>query len=224
MAEFGRGGAGVKRGQGMNHSSGQQKRCGGYARILGVTFATIAASVLVSACSPYPIYVGNDGTATPRGQSSVEDGSASGNNGEEGAASGTSESPESPDDARPPLEPVIFARVVNDYLGVPFKLGGDDHRGIDCSNLVRNLYRDYDGTRLPASTRSLYRLPHAVRRSELAVGDLVFFRFNGARVSHVGIYLGDGQFVHASESRGVIISSLDDPVYRDRYVGARRVM
>jgi cell wall-associated NlpC family hydrolase len=125
---------------------------------------------------------------------------------------------------RPGVDPAIFSRVVDLYVGLPYKKGGDDEKGFDCSHLVKAVYLDYSGTRLPASTRALYQLPEDVTREELVVGDLVFFSFDDITISHVGIYMGGGRFMHASESRGVIMSSLSDPDFRDAYKGARRVL
>jgi cell wall-associated NlpC family hydrolase len=186
-----------------------------------IIFTLFAASLLFSGCSPYPMY-----TATPHPQSQIvqHDPSNEADPDPGWTTETRSRDEESAEDDRMPVQPTIFSRVVEDYLGVPYALGGGSADGIDCSNLVRVLYRDYDGTRLPASTSRLYNLPNSVLRDELAVGDLVFFTFGGSSdVSHVGVYLGDGRFVHASESRGVIISSLKDAAYKDRYAGARRV-
>lgn len=187
-----------------------------------IIFTLFAASLLFSGCSPYPMY-----TATNRPQSQIaqHDPSDEADPGPDpGWTTKTRSRDEEPvENDRMPVQPTIFSRVVEDYLSVPYQLGGDGSKGIDCSNLVRVLYRDYDGTRLPASTDRLFRLPNSVARDDLAVGDLVFFKFGGADVSHVGVYLGDGRFVHASESSGVIVSSLKDATYKERYVGARRI-
>jgi lipoprotein Spr len=122
------------------------------------------------------------------------------------------------------IDEKLLRRVVETYLGTPYRRGGDNLRGIDCSNLVHAIYRDYDGTDIPDNTRRLFRLPDAIVESDLQVGDLVFFSFAGTRSpSHVGVYLGKNEFVHASETAGVVISSLDEAVYRDAYSGARRV-
>ncbi|MBI3871953.1 MAG: C40 family peptidase, partial [candidate division Zixibacteria bacterium] len=85
------------------------------------------------------------------------------------------------DDSRQPaaqattIDERLFKRVVEGYLGVPYARGGSDSAGMDCSNLVSVLFRDYSGTSLPPSTRALWHLPREVSREELAVGDLVFF-------------------------------------------------
>ncbi|MFN7018048.1 MAG: NlpC/P60 family protein [Fimbriimonadales bacterium] len=109
------------------------------------------------------------------------------------------------------------------YLGTRYRYGGSNARGFDCSGFTSYIYRQY-GISLPHSASAQYRLGRAVSRSELQPGDLVFFRTRGRRVSHVGIYIGNGKFVHASSARGrVRIDTLDSGYYKQRYVGARRI-
>lgn len=175
----------------------------------------------ITGCSPYPMYTTGDITYPSRPQPAQVD--TKDHEPDSDITGNRFDSAVEEDAPEPTVDPVIFSRIVRDYLGVPYKLGGSDRNGIDCSYLVHALYRDYDGRRLPTLTRDLIRVGGRVPADELAVGDLVFFSFNGNNVSHVGVYLGDNRFVHASESRGVIISSLRESVYRERYVGARRV-
>ncbi|GAB4321354.1 MAG: hypothetical protein Kow0074_12270 [Candidatus Zixiibacteriota bacterium] len=175
----------------------------------------------ITGCSPYPIYTSSNFIPPPRPQPAQVD--SRDHEPDPDVAGFRVDSAVDQDAPEPTVDPVIFSRIVRDYLGVPYKLGGNDHNGIDCSYLVHALYRDYDGRRLPTLTRDLIRVGERVPADRLAVGDLVFFSFNGNNVSHVGVYLGDNRFVHASESRGVIISSLRESIYRERYVGARRL-
>jgi cell wall-associated NlpC family hydrolase len=90
--------------------------------------------------------------------------------------------------------------------------------------LVRQVYRQYAGFDLPHDTKKLYKLVSQVDLEDIAYGDLVFFSDGWFSVSHVGIYVGNGSFVHSSETRGVMISSLDEEHFRKRYRGARRVI
>ncbi|MFN3689384.1 MAG: NlpC/P60 family protein [Fimbriimonadales bacterium] len=109
------------------------------------------------------------------------------------------------------------------YLGARYRYGGSNARGFDCSGFTSYIYRQH-GIRLPHSASAQYRLGKPVARNELQPGDLVFFRTRGRRVSHVGIYIGNGKFVHASSARGrVRIDTLDSGYYKQRYVGARRI-
>ena len=135
------------------------------------------------------------------------------------------------EDSQPADEPVqspqinesLMARIIDDYLGTPYKKGGTSINGIDCSSLIRNIYYELDGRSLPPDVRRMYRAGREIERPNLVFGDLVFFGFKTRSPSHVGMYIGNGKFVHASESRGVIISSLDEEIYRSNYSGARRL-
>ena len=109
------------------------------------------------------------------------------------------------------------------YRGVPYRYAGMSSRGMDCSGLVARVLLAH-GIRAPHSSRALYRLGKPASRAELKPDDLVFFRTRGRGISHVGIYLGNGEFVHASSGRGrVQTDSLDSGYYARRFVGARRI-
>ncbi len=98
---------------------------------------------------------------------------------------------------------------------------------MDCSALTRAVYREAYGVELPRTSRQMYGLGKRVPApGQLREGDLVFFRIDtsGPGVSHVGIYVGDGQFAHASSSRGGVIDPLSSPYFDRRYAGARRVL
>ena len=163
-------------------------------------------------CAPYPIY--NTSPVTEPEQ--VEEGTGETSTG----ASTASLYPDHP----AAVDPRVLARVVEDYLGTPYKRGGRDRYGLDCGNLVTAIYRDYGGVRVPSTTRALYRLPYEVVPDALAAGDLVFFGFGTDAPTHVGIYMGGGRFVHASETGGVVYSALNQAPYREGYLGARRVL
>ncbi len=110
-----------------------------------------------------------------------------------------------------------------DLLGTPYRYGGTSPReGFDCSGLVQYTHRRA-GIEVPRTTRAQYNASRPVSRRQLRPGDLVFFRVDGRRISHVGIYLGDGRFIHApSSGKKVSIARLDDPWWRKRYSGAGR--
>ncbi|HEQ99651.1 MAG TPA: hypothetical protein ENO22_09960 [candidate division Zixibacteria bacterium] len=116
-----------------------------------------------------------------------------------------------------------MGKIIAGYLRTPYKNGGTGKLGLDCSGLVYVVYRDYNGTRLPINTEKLYRNLKKVDYSKIRYGDLVFFTFDGTLVSHVGIYVGNDKFVHASKSKGVIISDITEDYYRLNYKGTRRV-
>jgi cell wall-associated NlpC family hydrolase len=112
-------------------------------------------------------------------------------------------------------------------LGVRYRFGGNTpETGFDCSGLVRWVYRDQNAIALPRASHDMARLPApSVDPGELAPGDLVFFRIRGNRVSHVGIYIGDGRFVHAPSRGGMVrVDRLDDRYWKRRWAGAKRVL
>lgn len=120
----------------------------------------------------------------------------------------------------------IGRRVVADsmqYLGVPYVFGGTTPSGFDCSGYVRYVFANA-GIYLPRTADAQYECGYAVSTAELVPGDLVFFSTYEAGPSHVGIYLGDGNFINASSSQGVSIASLYSSYWGSCYIGARRVM
>ena len=181
----------------------------------------LGCALLFGACTPYPVYTSVPVTDRDFAERSQESDEA---NRADNPRSRDVELVNTPDEIGPStVDPRVFSRVVESYLGIPYKKGGRDAKGIDCSSLVSVLHQDYSGRRLTPSTRALYKLPLEVPRQQLEVGDLVFFSFGGRTPTHVGVYMGADRFVHASESQGVIYSSLETPYYRDAYRGARRV-
>ena len=112
---------------------------------------------------------------------------------------------------------------IDNWLGVSYKYGGTDKSGVDCSGFTSAIYLQLYGIQLLRTARDQYINGRKIRNSQRSEGDLVFFRGErGAGIDHVGIYLGDDQFVHSSTQRGVIISSLEEEYYKKRYIGACR--
>lgn len=120
----------------------------------------------------------------------------------------------------------VLIRAIG-LVGTPYRYGGNSPEGgFDCSGLVQFVFRDTAGIRLPRSTRELVAMDApAVRRDELQPGDLVFFAPGGGTASHIGIYVGEGRFVHAPSTGGTVrLDQLDSEYWRRSYSGARRVL
>ena len=110
---------------------------------------------------------------------------------------------------------------VYDWIGTPYHFGGSSKKGIDCSAFTKELYSEVFNLDIRRSSRDIFSTVSPVAKDELKEGDLVFFKIHSRRISHVGIYLGNNRFAHAS-SKGVAISSLDDEYYsRYFYRGGR---
>jgi peptidoglycan endopeptidase LytE len=121
-----------------------------------------------------------------------------------------------------PEEPQLLAKVAMGFLGAPYRWGGSSVTGIDCSAFVKKIYQIFN-VDLPRTSFEQSRVGMRVSRSELTVGDLLFFKTK-REVGHVGIYVGNNEFVHASSrKRGVRIDNLDTPYYDKRFVRAVRL-
>lgn len=103
--------------------------------------------------------------------------------------------------------------AIDDWMGVPHRMGGQDRKGVDCSAFVTMLYREIYKKDLPRTSRDMAEIVKRKYENQLVEGDLVFFSFGGSNIDHVGIYLHNGKFVHVSSKRGVIISDLRDTWY-----------
>ncbi|MFP4228134.1 MAG: C40 family peptidase [Salinivenus sp.] len=117
----------------------------------------------------------------------------------------------------------ILRAAAEAWNGTPHQWGGTSPEGVDCSGLVHALYRDSLDKELPRTTKEQSQIGASVAPADLRPGDLVFFRVNTRTGRHVGIYLSDGDFLHASSQTGVTVSSLQSTYWRDRWWQARRI-
>lgn len=113
-------------------------------------------------------------------------------------------------------------RFINEWYGVPYKYAGKDKKGIDCSGFSSMLYNTVYHKKLSPSSKTQAEEAKKVSSSDLQEGDLVFFDINAGRISHVGVYLQNNKFVHASTKRGVIINDLNEPYYKKYFVRSGR--
>jgi cell wall-associated NlpC family hydrolase len=119
----------------------------------------------------------------------------------------------------------LLAQIFKELKNTPYVFGGNSPRlGLDCSSFTMYVYRKL-GIKLPRTARAQFNVGIPVDVKSLKVGDLVFFRTYARFPSHVGIYIGNGKFIHFSSLfHGLAISSLSDRYYRKRFIGAKRVL
>jgi cell wall-associated NlpC family hydrolase len=174
-------------------------------------FTALAAALLVTGCAakggvprPFP------GAALPPGA---------------GVPSPTPETAEPSQAALPPVVPPVSQIVATalTFRGTPYRNGGSDPSGFDCSGFVQWVFAQH-GTPLPREVRDQYRAGRKLDDDDVQPGDLVFFETVSKGASHVGIAIGNGQFVHAPSSRGVVrVERYTGSYWAERWVGARRV-
>lgn len=111
------------------------------------------------------------------------------------------------------------------WLGTKYKYGGHSKKGTDCSGLVMEIYLSVYKIKLPRSSKEQHSFCKEIKKSQLDVGDLVFFATGKSKktVSHVGLYIGNDEFIHSSSSKGVIISNLEQNYYKRTYHSSGRV-
>lgn len=124
--------------------------------------------------------------------------------------------------ANPIIVKQSFIAVYDKWEGVPYRLGGTSLNGVDCSAFVQTAFQQAMGIQLPRTTLDQAKVGTKIGYQQAAVGDLVFFK-TAPNTRHVGVYIGSKQFMHASTSKGVIISRLDNPYWADKYWHFRRV-
>lgn len=124
-----------------------------------------------------------------------------------------------------PAEEVKNAKMfefIDDWYGTPYRLGGTTKKGVDCSAFSQFLFASVYGLSIPRTAREQYSLTSRISRTQLKEGDLIFFNTRGS-VSHVGVYLQNNKFVHASTSGGVMISDIFEEYWARKFVGVGRL-
>lgn len=116
-------------------------------------------------------------------------------------------------------------KIINEakqWIGTPYQYGGETKRGADCSGFVMAVFQN-SGIEIPRTSQQQFNYVQLINNYEREAGDLVFFKKNN-QIFHVGIYLGDNFMIHASSSKGVIIQSIDDNFFDDKYAGSGRII
>ena len=184
-------------------------------RALVVLVALVTAGCAARGATPRPF----PGAALPPGAGSTPDAATPPDGGAPAAA-------EPPTAAAEP-EPGTLTDLIQtamDFLGVPYRNGGSDPSGFDCSGLVQWVFARH-GTMLPRETKDQYRVGRGVDLRDVQPGDLIFFETVSRGASHVGIVIGEGRFIHAPNSNGVVrVEPYTANYWIRRYVGARRVI
>jgi len=116
-----------------------------------------------------------------------------------------------------------FKKAYAHYKGTPYCYGGTTHRCIDCSAFVQKMYQEACHIKIPRTTHQQIKIGLHVKKKNLSTGDIVFFK-TASKTLHSGIYLKDGEFIHASSSHGVIKSNLHNPYWNHAYLQARRIL
>ena len=115
-------------------------------------------------------------------------------------------------------------QFVYDWIGTPYRLGGGTKKGIDCSGFAFQLYNKVFNTIIGSNSRNIFSMVNPINKDELKEGDLVFFKIGSRSITHVGVYMGNNKFAHASSSKGVMISDLDESYWRRYYYKGGRLL
>lgn len=120
---------------------------------------------------------------------------------------------------------IKLIKEAKSWIGTKYKYGGHSREGTDCSGFVLQVYKAVYDLKLPRSSKEQYTFCEKISKNKMRVGDLVFFATGKSKdvVSHVGIYIGNNEFIHASSSKGVVISNLDQNYYVRTFVSAGKV-
>ena len=119
--------------------------------------------------------------------------------------------------------PYLYYQVY-DWVGTRYKYAGRTKKGIDCSGFVSTLYKNTYCINLMGGSKDIWPTVKPIEKSELVEGDILFFKIKKGQISHVGVYLGNNKFAHASVHAGVIISDLDEDYYKKYFFKGGRIL
>jgi len=118
---------------------------------------------------------------------------------------------------------IELGRIIQSFLGKPYGASTDEGN-LDCSRFTLLVFDKFNNTKLPRTSAKQFKTGQKIKNGDLRYGDLVFYRTDGGGISHVGIYVGFNEFIHATNSSGIIISSMSEDYWKKRYAGARRIL
>ena len=121
------------------------------------------------------------------------------------------------------IDNVKLYSFIDEWYGVPYKYGGKTKSGIDCSNFTSTLYSNIYSKTISGSSSSIFEQCKTISKSNLEEGDLVFFKIEGDKISHIGVYLQNNKFVHATTKKGVMIDDLDEAYYKKYFFKGGRL-
>jgi lipoprotein Spr len=121
------------------------------------------------------------------------------------------------------IENVALYSLIDSWYATPYKYGGCNKDGVDCSNFASVIYREIYQKQLTGSSASIFNQCKVVQKEELQEGDLLFFKVESNTISHIGVYLQNNKFVHATTKKGVMINDLDEVYYKKYFFKAGRV-
>lgn len=121
------------------------------------------------------------------------------------------------------IDNIKLYSFIDEWYGVPYKYGGKTKSGIDCSNFTCTLFHSVYNKPLSGTSSSIYEQCKTVSKGNLEEGDLVFFKIEGDKISHIGVYLQNNKFVHATTKKGVMIDDLDEAYYKKYFYKAGRI-
>lgn len=111
---------------------------------------------------------------------------------------------------------------IEEWYGVPYQYGGDSKAGVDCSAFTKKLYLEVYKKNISRTAGGQYEQSEKIKSENMKEGDLVFFKIESAKISHVGVYLRYNKFIHASTKKGIVISDLSEPYYKKYYFSSGR--